>query len=83
MGKRNDLDFFFFIFIFEFNCKLICGSAVQNLPAVQEIRVRFLGQEDLPEEEMATHFNILAWEIPRTEEPCRLQSMRSQRLGQD
>ena len=83
MGKRNDLDFFFFIFIFEFNCKHICGSAVQNLPAVQEIRVRFLGQEDLPEEEMATHFNILAWEIPRTEEPCRLQSMRSQRLGQD
>ena len=46
MGKRNDLDFFFFIFIFElFYCKHICGSVVQNLPARQEIRVQLLGQK--------------------------------------
>ena len=42
---------------------------VKNLPAMQETRVRFLGQEDPLEKEMATHFSILAWEIPRTEEP--------------
>ena len=40
-----------------------------NLPAVQEIWLRFLGQEDLLEKEMATHSSILAWRIPWTEEP--------------
>ena len=43
--------------------------------------VQFLGREDLLEEEMATHSSILAWEIPRTEEPGGLQSMGSQRVG--
>ena len=43
----------------------------------QEIWVRFLGQEDPLEEEMATHFSILAWEILWTEEPGGLQSMVS------
>ena len=43
--------------------------------------VRSLGQEDPPEKEMATHSNILAWEIPRTEEPGRPQSMALQRIG--
>ena len=47
---------------------------------VQETWVRFLGQEDPLEKEMATHFSILAWEIPRTEEPGGLQSMGSQEL---
>ena len=42
---------------------------VKNLPAVQEIQVQSLGQEDPLEKEMATHFGILAWEIPWTEEP--------------
>ena len=42
-----------------------------------------LGQEDPLEEEMATHSYILAWEIPRTKEPGRLQSMGSQRVGHD
>ena len=55
---------------------------VKNLPAMQETWVRSLGQED-PLEEMATHFSILAWKIPRTEEPGRLQSKRSQRAGHD
>ena len=41
--------------------------------------VRSLGQEDPLEKQMATHSIILAWEIPWTEEPCRLQSMRSQK----
>ena len=51
------------------------GSVVKNLPAMQE--------EDPLEEEMATHPSILAWKIPRTEEPGRLQSTGSQRVQQD
>ena len=39
------------------------------------------GQEDPLEEEMTTHFSVLAWEIPRTEEPGGLHSMGSQRVG--
>ena len=42
---------------------------------MQETRVQSLGQEDALEKEMATHSNILAWEIPWTEEPGRLQSV--------
>jgi len=49
----------------------------------QETRVRFLGQEDPMEEGMETHSSILAWRIPWTEEPGRLQSMGSQRVTQD
>ena len=49
----------------------------------QETRVPSLGQEDPPEKEMATHSSILAWEIPRTEEPGGLQSTRLQRAGHD
>ena len=45
--------------------------------------VQSLGQEDPLEKEMATHSSILAWKIPRTEEPGRIQSMRSQRVGHD
>ena len=46
---------------------------VKNLPAMQEKQVQSLDQEDLLEKEMATHSSILAWEIPWTEEPGRLQ----------
>ena len=53
---------------------------VKNLPAVKETQVQFLGQEDL-EKEMATHLSILAWRIPWTEEPDRLQFTESQRVG--
>ena len=60
-------------------CSLIAQS-VKNLPAVQETQVRFLGWEDPLEKEMTTHSNILAWRIPWTEEPGRLQSMGSQEL---
>ena len=54
------------------------AQTVKNLPAMQktqEMQVRSLGQEDPLEEETATHSSILAWEIPWTEEPGRLQSM--------
>ena len=52
---------------------------VKNLPAMQETTVRFLSREDPLEKEMATHFSILAWKIPWTEEPGGLQSMGSQK----
>ena len=56
---------------------------VKHLPIVRETWVQSLGREDLLEKEMATHSNILAWKIPWTEEPGRLQSMGSQRVGHD
>ena len=59
------------------------GTMVKNLPAMEEIRVQSPGQEDPLEKEMATHSSILAWEISWTEEPGRLQSMGSQRVGYD
>ena len=54
------------------------AQSVKNLLAMQEIQVQFLGQEDPMEKEMSTHSSILAWRIPWTEEPSRLQSMGSQ-----
>ena len=56
---------------------------VKSLPAMRENQVRSLGQEDPLEKEMATHSSILAWKIPWTEEPGRLQSMGLQRVGHD
>ena len=56
---------------------------VKHLPMMQETRVRFLGGENRLEKEMATHSSTLAWKIPWTEEPGRLQSMRSLRVGHD
>ena len=58
-------------------------QSVKNLPAMQETRVRFLGQEDPLEKEMATHSSIFTWRIPWTEEPGRLQFMGSQRVAHD
>ena len=58
------------------------AQTVKRLPAMQETQVRSLGHEDPLEKEMATHSSILAWEILWTEEPGRLQSMGSQRVGQ-
>ena len=51
------------------------AQRVKNLPAMLETQVQSLGQEDPLEEGMATHSSILAWRIPWTEEPGRLQSM--------
>ena len=53
---------------------------VKNPPAMQETWVQSLGREDPLEKGMATHSSILAWRIPRTEEPGRLQSMGLQRV---
>ena len=61
----------------------LVAQMVKKLPAMQETQVRSLGQEDLLEKEMATHSSILAWKIPRTEEPGGLQSTGVQRVGHD
>ena len=57
------------------------AQTVKHLPAVQETGVRSLGWEDPLEKEMVTHSSTLAWKILWTEEPGRLQSMGSQRVG--
>ena len=62
------------------------AQQVKNVLAMQvmpKTQVRFLGQEDPLEEDMATHSSILAGEIPQTEEPSGLQFMRAQRIGHD
>ena len=59
----------------------LVAQIVKNLPAMQETWVWSLGQEDPLEKGMATHSSILAWKIPETEEPGRLQSMGLQRVG--
>ena len=58
-------------------------QTVKSPPAIQETWVGSLGWDDPLEEGMATHSSILAWRIPRTEEPGGLQSMGSQRAGHD
>ena len=63
-----------------------CGSEIKNPPAAQEpqeTQVQSLDREEPPEEEMATHSSILAWRIPRTGEPGRLQSIGLQRVRHD
>ena len=57
------------------------GLVVKNHLPIQEMQVRSLGWEDPLEEGMVTHYNILAWRIPRTEEPSGLQSMGTQRVA--
>ena len=61
----------------------LVAQTVKCLPAMWETWVQSLGQEDVLEKEMATHSSTLAWKIPWTEEPGRLQSMGSQRVGHD
>ena len=61
----------------------LVAQLVKNPPAMWETRVRSLGQEDPLEKEMATLSSILAWRIPWREEPGRLQSMGSQKVGHD
>ena len=59
------------------------AQTLKSVPAMHKTQVQFLGQEDPLEKEMTIHFSIGAWQIPRTEEPGRLQSMGSQRVGHD
>ena len=53
----------------------LVAQMIKNLPAMWETWVQPLGQEDLLEKKMATHSSFLAWKIPRTKEPGRLQSI--------
>ena len=59
------------------------AQRLKRLLAMWEIQVQSLGQEDPLEKEMVTHSSILAWRIPWMEEPGRLQSMESQKVGHD
>ena len=61
----------------------LVAQMVKNLPAMWGNRVQSLGREDFLEKDMATHPSILAWRIPRTKEPSRLQFIGSQRVGHD
>ena len=63
-------------FVYDLRASLV-AQTVKRLPAVQETQVQSLGWEDTPEKEMATHSSTLAWKIPWTEKPGRLQSMGS------
>ena len=65
----------------QFSWASLVAQTVKNPPAMQETWVRCLVWEDLLEEEMGIHSSILAWRIPWTEEPGRLQSMRVRRVG--
>ena len=57
------------------------AQTIKRLSTMWETQVRSLGWEDTLEKEMAIHFSTIAWKIPWTEEPGRLQSMGSQRVG--
>ena len=59
------------------------AQTVKRLAVMKETQVQSLGWEDPLEKEMATHYSILAWRIPWIEEPGRLQSTGSQRVGHD
>ena len=61
----------------------LVAQRLKRLPGMRETRVPSLGREDPLEKEMAAYSSILAWRIPWREEPGRLQSMGSQRVGHD
>ena len=62
---------------------IMVAQTIKCLSTMQETQVRSLGQEDPLEKEMAIHSSTIAWKIPWTEEPGRLQSMGPQRVGHD
>ena len=66
----------------KYTCTWTClvAQTVKKLPTMRETQVQFLYQKDTVEEGMATHSTILAWRIPQTEEPGKLQFMASQRF---
>ena len=68
-----------YIYLFIYRASLV-AQTVTRLPAMQETWVQSLGWEDPLEKEMVTHSSTLAWKIPWTEKPGRLQSMGSQRV---
>ena len=81
-GPQKTTCFFLTYRFFSLWASLV-AQTVKNLPTMQETWVRSLGQEDPLEKELATHSSILAWRILWTEEPGRLQSRGSQRVGHD
>ena len=90
---RYLIEFFFFRFMSTTPCYLyhhsygfedsLIAQTVKNLPAMQDMWVQSLGQEDHLEKGTVTHSRVLAWKIPGTEESGGLQSMGSQRVGHD
>ena len=70
-----------FVSYLRFNRTSLVAQMVKNLLAMQETWVRSLSWDDPLEKEMATHFSILAWRIPWTEEPGGLPSIALQRVG--
>ena len=70
-------------YLLEYSCAFLVAQMVKSLPAIQETWIRFLGWENPLEKGTATHSSFLAWRIPQTKEPGRLQSMESQRIGHD
>ena len=70
-------------FIWIYHNTSLVAQTIKCLPTMQETRVQSLGREDPLEKEMAPYSSILAWKIPWTEEPGRLQSMGLQRVGHD
>ena len=72
-----------YLCLFPISLASLVAQTVKRLPAMWETWVRFLGREDTLEKEMAIHSSTLAWKIPWTEEPDRLESMRLQRVGHD
>ena len=69
--------------LFRSDMASLVAQIVKNLRVRQETCIQSLGWEDPLEEDIATNGSILAWKIPRTEEPGRLQSMGSQRVRHD
>ena len=72
----------FKLYVLSWQASLV-AQTVKRLPTMWETQVRSLGWEDPLEKKMAPHTSTLAWKIPWTEEPGRLQSMGSQRVGHD
>ena len=76
-----------FFFLLDYSLVLGCLSLVAQRQRIclpkQETQLWSLGQKDILEKEMATQSSILAWDVPRTEEPGELQLMELQRVGHD
>ena len=81
--SKNPNDFLMSYMYSDFPRTSLVAQMVKHLPTMRDTQVPSLGWEDPLEKGMATHSSILAWRIPWREEPGRLQSMGSQRVGHD
>ena len=80
MWNKSLRKFYILVFV---NKRYLVAERLKRLPPMQETQVRSLGREDPLEKEMVTHSSILAWRIPWTEKPGKLQSTGLQRIRQD